>query len=249
MLCLAGASATWARRALAAAACAAEAVWLVRRERTRPHDVATADVARPQEELSEAHAGMLKLLTHAQALTADLKLRRMATFLTARVTLRGVWRAAAYRACICVVVAPQGASALLDALEAAAAAAAHGWACRAQWVGVLLQARGACREVPCHAARGVAASLLTCHPVYCAARSARALLLRRRRPRRRRRRCCSPSAALRTRSCALRTLRTNADAAWPPAHGAWRVTWRLPGAACPLWLLSQRAAEQRTIDV
>jgi hypothetical protein len=43
------------------------------------------DVAHAQEELCEGHAALLKLLTHAQALTADLKLRRMATFLTVRV--------------------------------------------------------------------------------------------------------------------------------------------------------------------
>jgi hypothetical protein len=83
---------------------------------------ATATPATPEEatwlaELSRAHDAMAGIAADVAALLGGLKLSAIGTFLA-------------------------GANALLQALEAAAAAAAHGWAQRAAWVQALLQARG-----------------------------------------------------------------------------------------------------------
>jgi hypothetical protein len=77
---------------------------------------ATPEDATWLAELSRAHDAMAAIAADVAALLGVLKLSAIGTFLA-------------------------GANALLQALDAAAAAAAHGWAQRAAWVQALLQAR------------------------------------------------------------------------------------------------------------
>jgi hypothetical protein len=87
---------------------------------------------------------MLELCTQAQAMLGVLKLSRMTTFLSVRPPLN-VTISETTLTVVCadgaLVRVLQGANALLEALLAAASAAAEGWTARCAWVDTLLRVR------------------------------------------------------------------------------------------------------------